>query len=68
MKISSIIIRMILIILCLMVLMQLMGCSRSHNQVSKLWIERQMDDDRRLDGNPYESLNREPYIQFYATY
>jgi hypothetical protein len=57
MKISIIIIH---IILCLMMLIT--GCSRTNNQVSTLWEERQMDDDRRLYGNPYDSLNRQKYI------
>jgi len=58
MKISTIIIHTIL---CLIVPMLIMGCSRSHNQVSTLWEERQMDDDRRLYGNPYYSMNQQKY-------
>ena len=65
MKISTIIIH---IILCLTVLMLISGCSHSHNQVLVLCKERQMDDDRRLYGNPYDSLNQQIYIQFYVTY
>ena len=42
-----------IVLLCLMVLM--IGCSRSFDQASSLWDERQMDDDRRIHGNPYES-------------
>jgi hypothetical protein len=45
-------------ILSLTVAMLIAGCSRTQNQVSILWEERQMDDDRRLYGNPYDSLNR----------
>lgn len=41
-----------IILLCLMVLTA--GCSHSHNPSSALWQERQMDDDRRIHGNPYE--------------
>jgi uncharacterized membrane protein len=65
MKISTIVIH---IILFLMVLMLITGCSYSRNQVSASWEERQMDDDRRIYGNPYESTNGENYIQFYAIY
>jgi len=65
MKISTIIIH---IILCFMMLILITGCSHSHNQVLALWEERHMDDDRRIYGNPYESLNGEQYIQFYVTY
>lgn len=65
MKISTIIIH---IILCLMVLMLMMGCSRSHNQALALWEERQMDDDRRIYGNPYESSDRQYYIRLNATF
>ena len=43
----------IIVLLCLMTLM--MGCLRSFDQASSLWEERQMDDDRRIHGNPYES-------------
>ena len=57
-----------IIILSLMLLMLITGCSNSHNQVLALWTEQQMDDDLRLYGNPYESLNRQHYIQFYITY
>jgi hypothetical protein len=49
-------------ILCLIVAMLITGCSRTQNQVSILWEERQMDDDRRLYGNPYDSLNRQEDI------
>ncbi len=65
MKISTIVFH---IILCLIVLMLVTGCSHSHNQVLALWEERQMDDDLRLYGNPYESSNRQHYIQVHATY
>lgn len=51
-----------------MMLILITGCSHSHNQVLALWEERHMDDDRRIYGNPYESLNGEQYIQFYVTY
>ncbi len=63
MKISTI------IILCFMVLMLMItGCSHSHNQVLALWAERRMDDDQRIYGNPYESLNQQYYILLYTTY
>jgi hypothetical protein len=65
MKISTIIIH---IILRLMLLTMITGCSQSDNQVLALWKERQMQDDQRIYGNPYESLNGERYIQFYAVY
>ena len=65
MKISTIVIH---IILCLMVLMLISGCSHSHNQILALCKERHMDDNRRLYGNPYDSLNQQNDIQFYVTY
>jgi len=64
-RLSTIIIH---IILCLMVLMLMIGCSHSHNQASALWAERQMDDDHRIYGNPYESSNRQHYILLHTTY
>jgi len=64
MKISTIIIH---IILCLMVLMTMAGCSLSHNGTLALWEERQMDDDLRIYGNPYESSNRQHYFRFNAS-
>jgi hypothetical protein len=45
-----------IILLCLMVLMA--GCSHSHNSSSALWKERQMDDNQRIHGSPYESPNQ----------
>ena len=58
-----------IIILSLMLLMLMItGCSHSHNQVSALWAERRIDDDQRIYENPYESLNRQYYIQFHTTY
>ena len=51
-----------------MVLMLMMGCSRSQNQALALWEERQMDDDQRIYGNPYESSDREHYIRLNAAY
>lgn len=64
MKISIMIIQ---IILCLMAMMFMAGCSSSHNRILTLWEERQMDDDRRIYGNPYESSNRQHYFRFNAT-
>jgi hypothetical protein len=64
MKISSITSYIILF----MVLMLITGCSRSHNHVLALWEDRQMDDDLRIYGNPYESTYGEHYIQFYITF
>ena len=65
---DNILIAIIHIILCLTMLMLISDCSGSHDQVLTLCKERQMDDDLRLYGNPYESLNRQNYIQFYVTY
>jgi len=50
------------IILCLIPPMLVAGCSHTHNQALTLWKERQMEDDRRLYGNPYDSLNRQKNI------
>lgn len=52
----------------MLMLMLMMGCSRSHNQALALWEERQMDDDRRIYGNPYESSDRQYYIRLNATF
>jgi len=41
------------ILLCFMILVS--GCSHSHNPASSLWKERQMEDDQRIHGNPYQS-------------
>ena len=41
------------ILLCLIILVA--GCSHSYNPTSSLWKERQMDDNQRIHGNPYES-------------
>jgi hypothetical protein len=65
MKIHTIIIH---VILCLMLMMLIAGCSASRNDVSTLWQERQIEDDWRLYGNPYASLNRQSYLKFYATF
>ena len=65
---DNILITIIHIIICLTMLMLIPGCSHSQDQVLTLCKERQMDDDLRLHGNPYESLNRKNYIQFYVTY
>ena len=54
--------------LCLLITMLITGCSHSHNQKLALWMQRNMDDDQRIYGNPYESLNEQRYIQFYVTY
>jgi hypothetical protein len=51
-----------------MTLTMITGCSQSDNQELALWKEMQMEDDRRIYGNPYESSNGEHYIQFYAAY
>jgi len=50
-----------------MVLMTMAGCSLSHNGALALWEERQMDDDLRIYGNPYESSNRQHYFRFNAS-
>ena len=65
---NNILIAIIHIILCLTMLMLISGCSHSNNQVLALFEERQMDDDRRLYGDPYKNLNRQNYIQYYVVY
>lgn len=42
----------IIVSLCLVAL--IMGCSHSSHRTLSLWQERQMDDDQRIHGNPYE--------------
>ena len=44
---------LVTILLCLIVLIA--GCSQSHNPASSLWKERQMDDNHRIHGSPYEN-------------
>ncbi len=44
---------LIVVLLCLIMLM--MGCSNSDNRALSLWEDRQMDDDQRIYGSPYES-------------
>jgi len=48
----------ILIIVMLFLMALMMGCSNSDNRALSLWEERQMDDDQRIYGNPYESSDR----------
>ena len=48
----------IIVLFCLIVLMT--GCSRSFDQASSLWEERQMDDDQRIYGSPYVNLEESP--------
>ena len=48
----------IIALLWLMVLM--MGCSRSFDQASSMWEERQMDDDQRIYGSPYNNSDESP--------
>jgi hypothetical protein len=57
---------LVIVLLSLIVLMT--GCSNSSYRASSLWQERQMDDDRRIYGNPYESSHRSLSIQLPATY
>ena len=65
MKIYAVIIH---IIFCFIVMVLIAGCSASQNQASTLWEQRQMEDDRRLYGDPYATLNRQSYIQFYTNF
>ena len=55
MKISTI------IILCLITLMT--GCSPCCDRSESLWMERQMEDDRRIYGNPNERWDRSEGIE-----
>jgi hypothetical protein len=48
--------------------MLMMGCSHSQSQVLTLLEQKQMDDDLRIYGNPYENLNGQHYFEFYASY
>ena len=43
-------------ILCLTVLLP--GCRCCCGRTESLWLERQMEDDRRIYGNPNESRDR----------
>jgi len=44
----------ILIIVLLFLIAMMMGCSNSDNRAFSLWEDRQMDDDQRIYGSPYE--------------
>jgi hypothetical protein len=44
---------LIILLLCSMAL--IVGCSNSSKVASSLWQERQMDDNQRIHGSPYES-------------
>jgi hypothetical protein len=57
---------LLIVLFCLIVLMT--GCSNSSDRASSLWQERQMDDDRRIYGNPYESSNRLQSVRLPAAY
>jgi hypothetical protein len=48
----------ILLIVLLSLTVLMMGCSPSSNRMSSLWHERQMDDNQRIHGNPYENRDR----------
>jgi len=50
----------ILIIALLFVIALMMGCSNSDNPSLSLWEDRQMDDDQRIYGSPYESSYEGP--------
>ena len=56
----------IIVLLCLMAL--LMGCSLLPKQTSFLWKERQMDDNRRIYGNPYENPDRLQNVWLFTPY
>ncbi|KPK36868.1 MAG: hypothetical protein AMJ65_15635 [Phycisphaerae bacterium SG8_4] len=45
-----------IMILCFMMLTT--GCSACCDRSESLWIERKMEDDRRIYGNPNKSWNR----------
>jgi len=47
---------LVIILFCLIILM--VGCSHSYNPASSLWKERQMEDDQRIHGNPYQSTGQ----------
>jgi len=49
---------LVIVLLCLMV--HIAGCSHSPNVTSSLWQERQMDDNQRIHGSPYESSYESP--------
>jgi len=49
---------LMILLLCLMALIA--GCSHSPNGTLSLWQERQMDDDRRIYGSPYDSSHDSP--------
>jgi len=47
-------------ILLLFLIAMLMGCSNSHSRALSLWEDRQMDDDQRIYGSPYENSYEGP--------
>ncbi|KPK44203.1 MAG: hypothetical protein AMJ65_03695 [Phycisphaerae bacterium SG8_4] len=48
----------ILMIIILFLTVLLPGCSSCCDRTESLWLERQMEDDRRIHGNPNESWDR----------
>ena len=47
---------LMIIVLCLAV--SLPGCECCCDRTESLWLERQMEDDRRIYGNPNEGWDR----------
>jgi len=45
----------ILAVILLFLIISVEECSQLYNPTSSLWNERQMQDDQRIHGNPYQS-------------
>jgi len=50
----------ILAIVLLFLMALIIGCSNSDSRALSLWEDRQMDDDQRIYGSPYESSYESP--------
>ena len=57
----------ILIIIILSLFVLIMGCLDCGEPGLSLWEKRQMDDDQRIYGNPYEGRDRWEDIHYSTT-
>ena len=58
----------ILVVILLLLMILMVGCSQLYNPTSSLWKERQMDDNRRIYGNPYENPDRLQNVWLFTPY
>jgi len=48
----------ILVVILLLLMVPMAGCSQLSNPTSSLWHERQMQDDQRIHGYPYQGASQ----------